>query len=197
MKMTEFRRVVTGHDANGKAIVVSDETASQYLERPNRPGVRLTNFWISDCMPAEYDGPDETCVGDFTLHPPRNGSVFRCVEFQPEDPEVMKTLDGPSAFAEMGAAANIVQGGRHPFMHRTDSIDYAIVLTGEIWMMMDEPEDDVLLKAGDVLIQRGNNHAWSNRGTETCIIMFVLNDGVTTRDAEGDARTGIPARQGK
>ncbi|CAN0065913.1 unnamed protein product, partial [Chrysoparadoxa australica] len=132
--------------------------------------------------------------GDFSLHPPANGCVYRCVEFQPDDPEVVAKLDGATAFAEMGAAANIVEGARHPFMHRTDSVDYALVLTGEIWMLMDDPEDDVLLKAGDVCIQRGTNHAWSNKGTETCIIMFVLNDGVTTRDATGDARRGIPDR---
>jgi quercetin dioxygenase-like cupin family protein len=119
------------------------------------------------------------------------GSTFRCVEFAPEDPEVMKTLDGKSAFSEMGAGANIVENARHPFTHRTDSLDYAIVLTGEIWMMMDEEEDDLLLKAGDVLIQRGNNHAWSNRGTETCIIAFVLIDGVSQRDAPEDKRKGI------
>ncbi|MEV8467169.1 cupin domain-containing protein [Fluviibacterium sp. DFM31] len=194
--MKEFRRVVTGHDAMGKAIIESDTTATQYLERPNRPGVRLTTFWISNGTPAEYDGATETCTGEFILHPPAMGSVFRCIEFQPEDPEVIAKLDGPAAFAEMGAAANIVQGARHPFMHRTDSVDYALVLSGEIWMLMDEEEDDVLLKAGDVVIQRGTNHAWSNRGTETCIIMFVLNDGVTRRDAEGPERTGIPTRSG-
>ena len=112
----EFRRVVTGHDANGKAIVVSDSTASQYLERPNRPGVRLTNFWIERGSPAEYDGPEETCSGDFVLHPPPLGSTFRCVEFLPEDPEVLKTLDGKAAFSEMGAGSNIVENSRHPFM---------------------------------------------------------------------------------
>ena len=74
-------------------------------------------------------------------------STFRRVEFLPEDPEVMKTLDGKTAFGEMGASANIVEGARHPFMHRADSLDYAIVLSGEIWMMMDDEEDDLLLKA--------------------------------------------------
>ncbi len=190
----EFRRVVTGHDANGKAVVISDSTATQYLERPNRPGVRLTNFWIERGSPAEYDGPEETCTGDFRLHPPPMGSTFRCVEFLPEDPEVLKKLDGRSAFGEMGASANIVEDGRHPFMHRTDSLDYAIVLTGEIWMMMDEEEDDLLLRAGDVLVQRGNNHAWSNRGTEPCVIAFVLIDGVTSRDAPAGKDKGIPSR---
>ena len=85
----EFRRVVTGHDETGKAVVVSDETATQYLERPNRPGVRLTNFWIERGTPAEYDGATETCHGDFILRPPTMGSTFRCVEFLPEDPEVL------------------------------------------------------------------------------------------------------------
>ena len=136
--MREFRRVVTGHDENGKAIVVSDETATHILERPNRPGVRLTNFWKTNSTPAEYDGDPETCEGPFILHPPKHGSVFRCVEFLPEDPEVMAKLDGKSAFAEMGAGDNVVENSRHPWMHRTDSLDYGIVISGEITMMMDD-----------------------------------------------------------
>ena len=187
----EFRRIVTGHDENGKAIVVSDQAATQYLERPNRPGVRLTNLWIERGSPAEFDGPTETCCDDFVLHPPHLGSTFRVIEFRPEDPEVLKTLDGKAAFGEMGAAENIVADGRHPFMHRTDSLDYAIVLSGEIWMVMDEEKDNLLLRAGDTLIQRGNNHAWSNRGTEPCVMAFVLIDGVSQRDAPDCKKKGI------
>ncbi len=187
-----FRRVVTGHDATGTAIIESDAIATQILQRQNRPGVTLTNFWLSDGMPAEYDGELETCTGAFSLHPPAGGSVFRCVEFMPEDPEVLAKLDGKFAFAEMGAAANIVQNARHPFMHRTDILVYAIVLSGEIYMLMDE--DEVHLKAGDVVIQRGTNHAWSNRGTEPCVIVFVLVDGVTRRDAREAEQRGIPVR---
>lgn len=188
----QFRRVVTGHDNNGVACVESDQVADHILQRPNRPGVTLTNFWLSDGTPAEYDGEVETCNGPFILHPPTQGSAFRCVEFMPEDPEVLATLDGPSAFAEMGAGANIVKDARHPFMHRTDSLDYAIILSGEIDMLMDE--EDVHLKAGDVVVQRGTNHAWSNRGTEPCVICFVLIDGVTQRDAKPELSKGIPAR---
>ena len=190
-----YRRVVTGHDKNGAAIIESDQVATQTLERPNRPGVRLTNFWITDQTPAEYDGPTETCLGPLTLKPPARGSVFRCVEFMPEDPEVMAQLssvDGAAAFAEMGAGDNVVRGGRHPWMHRTDSIDYGIVLNGEIWMLMDNEKNDVLLKAGDVVVQRGTNHAWANRGTEPCTIMFVLIDGVTS---SGEGK-GIPLGNG-
>lgn len=185
-----IRRVVTGHDANGVAIIESDETAQQILQRPNRPGVTLTNLWLSNGHPAEYDGPTETCSGPFILHPPADGCVFRTVEFEPEDPDVIATLDGKAAFAEMGAAANIVEGARHPFMHRTDSIDFAVILQGEILMLMDETE--VHLKAGDVVVQRGTNHAWSNRFDKTCIIAFVLVDGVTRRDAPAEEARGIP-----
>ena len=76
-------------------------------------------------------------------------------------------------------------------MHRTDSVDYAIVLSGEIWMVMDDQEDDLLLKAGETLIQRGDDHAWSNRGTEPCVVDFVLIDGVSQRDAPEDQKKGI------
>jgi mannose-6-phosphate isomerase-like protein (cupin superfamily) len=172
----KFRRVVTGHDAGGKAVVVSDAEAFNILQRPSRPGVTLTNLWQTDITPAEFDGAEETVDGPFVLHPPKNGSVFRIVEFEPEDPELLSRLDGKAAFAEMGAAANIVENARHPFMHRTDSVDYAIILQGEITMLLDDSE--VQLKAGDVVVQRGTNHAWSNRGTETCQIAFVLVDAV-------------------
>jgi mannose-6-phosphate isomerase-like protein (cupin superfamily) len=185
-----FRRVVTGHDEKGTAIIESDMPATQILQRANRPGVTLTNFWLSDGTPAEYDGDTETCTGQFVLHPPAAGSVFRCVEFEPEDPAVMATLDGRAAFAEMGAADNIVENARHPFMHRTDSVDYAIILTGEIYMLLDN--EDVHLKAGDVVVQRGTNHAWSNRGSETCIIAFVLIDAVTSRTSEAGQNKAIP-----
>lgn len=170
----QIRRVVTGHDSTGNAIVIEDSYATNVLQRPNRPGVTLTNLWQEMSVPTDYDGATETVKGPLVLHPPKGGVVFRTVEFEPEDPEVLAKLDGKAAFAEMGADANIVENARHPFMHRTDTVDYAIVLKGEIYNMMDDSE--VLLKQGDVLIQRGTNHAWSNRGAESCIIAFVLVD---------------------
>lgn len=170
----KIRRVVTGHDENGVARVILDETAGCILNRPNRPGVTLTNLWQNDKTPADMERHDDPVDGPLILHPPKNGSVFRIVQFDPEDPEQLAKLDGPSAFAEMGAGANVVVGARHPFMHRTDSLDYSIVLSGEIYMMMDE--DECLLKAGDTVVQQGTNHAWSNRGTEPCLIAFILVD---------------------
>jgi mannose-6-phosphate isomerase-like protein (cupin superfamily) len=171
-----IRRVVTGHDADNKAIVISDQIATNILKRPNRPGVTLTNLWQTFETPAHYAGPEETVDGPFVLHPPTNGSVFRYVMFEPEDPEVLATLDGAAAFAEMGAGHNVVKNARHPFMHRTNSVDYAVILTGRIKMLMDDSE--VELATGDVVIQRGTNHAWSNQFDEPCTIAFVLIDGV-------------------
>ena len=170
----KIRRVVTGHDRNGVATVIMDGKARCILQRPNRPGVTLTNLWQSERSPATMERHDDPVIGPLTLHPPKNGSVFRIVQFGPEDPKQLAKLDGKAAFAEMGAGANIVEGARHPFMHRTDSLDYAVVLTGEIYMIMDE--DEYLLKAGDVVVQQGTNHAWSNRGSEPCQIAFILID---------------------
>lgn len=170
-----IRRVVTGHDENGKAIIVADGTATNILSRPNRPGVTLTNFWQTFATPADYDGPEETVDGPLVLQPPANGSVFRFVTFDPEDPEVLAKLDGKAAFAEMGAAHNIQPNDRHPFMHRTESVDYAVIVSGKIKMLMDDSE--VTLSAGDVVVQRGTNHAWSNQFDEPCTIAFVLIDG--------------------
>ena len=172
----KIRRVITGHDKNGKAICVSDEMATEILQRDSRPGVTLTNFWQSKTTPSEYDGAEETLGGPFILHPPKNGSIFRMVEFEPEDPEVLKNLDGKEAFSEMGASNAIVENARHPFMHRTDSVDYAIIVRGQITMLLDDSE--VVLKQGDVVVQRGTNHAWSNKSNETCLIAFVLVDAV-------------------
>lgn len=170
----KIRRVVTGHDENGRATVIMDSDATCILQRSNRPGVTLTNLWQVDSTPAHMERHDDPVEGPLILHPPENGSIFRIVQFDPEDPEVLARLDGKAAFAEMGAAANVVEDARHPFMHRTDSVDYAVVLTGEIYMMMDD--EDYLLKAGDTVVQQGTNHAWSNRGTEPCQIAFILVD---------------------
>lgn len=175
-----FRRVVTGLDDQGKAVRVSDGEATTILERPSRPGVRLTDLWKTSESPALYDGPEETVADPLILHPPAQGTVFRIVEFQPEDPDVIATVDGRAAFSAMGASDNVVEGARHPYMHKTDSVDYIIVLSGEITMLLDD--EDVQLQTGDVVIQRGTNHAWANRGTEPCVLAAVLVDGRSKDD---------------
>jgi mannose-6-phosphate isomerase-like protein (cupin superfamily) len=170
------RRVITGHDENGKAIVIEDSAATNILERPERPGVALTDLWKTTMTPASWNEDGDPVSGPLVLRPPENGTVLRVLEFWPEDPEVLAKLDGKTAFGAMGASDNVVEDTRHPFMHKTNTVDYAIVIEGEIDMLMDETS--VHLKQGDVLIQRGTNHAWSNRGSDVCRIAFVLIDGV-------------------
>lgn len=169
------RRLITGHDENGKAICIEDGPAANVLERPNRPGVALTNIWQTDTAPADVHREGDPVAGEFVLHPPTGGTVFRVIEFHPEDPDVLAKLDGAAAFAEMGASGNVIEGARHPFMHRTETVDYAVVLSGEITMMLDDT--DYLLKAGDTVVQRGTNHAWSNQSDDVCVMAFVLIDG--------------------
>ena len=173
MDIRPIRRVVTGHDARGRAVVVMDGPAGAVLHRPSRPGVALTDLWATSDPPSARprgDPADRPVV----LHPPAGGTVFRIVQFDPEDPEALALTDGTAAFTAMGAAGAVVAGARHPYMHRTDTVDYAVVLQGSITMLLDD--EDVELSAGDVVIQNATNHAWANRGQAPCLVAFVLVD---------------------
>jgi mannose-6-phosphate isomerase-like protein (cupin superfamily) len=167
------RRVVTGHDENGKAIIIFDSAAPNAVER--HPGTGATHLWRTFATPADNSGSEDSATGEVRLAPPEGGSVFRIVEFGPEgdtprEPRSAETARSLGAHVPEGAAL------RHPGSHRTDTIDYAVVISGEIDMWLDDEKDDVHLKAGDVIIQRGTNHAWVNRGTEPCKIAFILID---------------------
>jgi len=167
------RRVVTGHDAQGRAVVMMDGLAASVLNRPSRPDVALTNLWATGDRPTTRTDHDPV-DGPVVLPPPPGGTVFRIVQFDPEDPEALARADGTAAFADLGAAGNVVASQRHPYMHRTETVDYAVVLQGSITMLLDD--EDVELTVGDVIIQNGTNHAWANRGTAPCLIAFVLID---------------------
>jgi quercetin dioxygenase-like cupin family protein len=185
------RRVVTGHDANGRSIVVSDGPAPLVHRKPNDPDWSSTDIFRTDASPARIVAqPAETTEGPRRQLPTKRGSVIRINHFPPESEAIrsMSTEQSRQAFASLGneSAATFAKGGRHPLMHRTETIDYAIVLSGEITMLLDEGE--VLLKAGDVLVQCGTNHAWSNRSNAPAVVCFVLLDGEfepSLRDALG------------
>jgi mannose-6-phosphate isomerase-like protein (cupin superfamily) len=176
----EFRRVVTGHDDSGKAVVVSDGPAPFVHVNPTDPDWYSADIWRTTETPAKIAArPEEPTLGPRRQMPDKRGSVIRINHFSPE-PEAVRLMtpdDSRKAFASLGneKAATFGRGGRHPLMHRTETIDYAIVLSGEIIMLLDEGE--VLLKAGDVLVQCGTNHAWSNRSGAPCVVAFVLLDG--------------------
>jgi quercetin dioxygenase-like cupin family protein len=173
MDIRPIRRVVTGHDAQGRAVVVMDQPARRVLHRPTRPGVCVTDLWATSGRPAAWAGGDPA-DRPVVLHPPPDGTVFRVIQFDPEDPDVLARTDGAAAFAAMGAEGTVIAGARHPYMHRTATVDYAVVLQGSITMLLDD--EDVELSAGDVVIQNGTSHAWSNRGQAPCLMAFVLID---------------------
>lgn len=140
----QVRRVVTGHDENGHAMVKIDEITKNVTEL--RTGLLQTVIWTSDQSPASNDG-DEDMGARPVGTALKGGTVFRIIEYG------------------VGVA---------PRVHRTDSLDYILILSGEIYMQIDDKE--TLLKAGDVLVQRGNVHNWANRGPEKCVLAAILID---------------------
>ena len=177
----EIRRVVTTHDETGKAIVLSDRPTPYKTVRQDS-GITSRLIWVTDRTPADISSPDDRGGAKIGIAPPIGGSVFRFVDFPPASEEMMAKLD-PELMAKQvgeGHAAGRAWPPRHPFMHRTRTCDYAIVMSGEIDMLLDDSE--IHLKAGDVLVQQGTNHAWVNRGTEPCRIAFVLIDAVEPLD---------------
>ncbi len=139
----QIRRVVTGHTADGRAKVEVDEIAKNVIS--NRPGASSCVVWSTKGFPVDNDGFNDPTAGDFKTTVD-GGTVFRIVRYAP---------------------------GVAPRNHRTDSIDYAVVISGAIDMELDDGVI-VKLKAGDVLVQRGTIHNWVTRGSEACVIAFVL-----------------------
>jgi quercetin dioxygenase-like cupin family protein len=173
----KVRRVVTGHDKNGKAIVISDGDAPSVRTNPLRPGHVSTDIWKTDSAPVVIRAnPKDPTVGPRQIHPPKSGTIIRIAELQPEPPELrnMTPEQAREVFKSMGNE-KAWSGSRHPMMHRTQTLDYAVVLEGEITMLLDD--EDVHLKQGDVVIQCGTNHAWSNRSDKPCKMLYVLIDG--------------------
>jgi naringenin degradation protein FdeH len=170
-----IRRVVTVVDDDGKAVVLFDGDNPHKMARANRNSVARL-LWMTDGSPAAISGTADRAAASVGIAPPAGGSIFRIVDFPPITPAIEK-LDPNQMQSELGRhAPKRGLPPRHPLMHRTRTVDYAIVMEGEIDMLLDDSE--IHLKAGDVLIQQGTNHAWVNRGSETCRIAFVLIDAM-------------------
>jgi len=167
----DVRRVVTTVDKNGKAVVLFDGANPHKVVRPNR-SVTSRLLWVTDQTPADISGPADRAAVTIGIGPPHGGSVFRIIDIPPTPPEIDK-LDNDYLHKQIGDhAPKKGLPPRHPLMHRTLTIDYAIIMQGEIDMLLDDSE--LHLKAGDVVVQQGTNHAWVNRGSEPCRIVFVL-----------------------
>ncbi len=166
-----FRRVVTGHDEAGKSVFIFDGDATAVKEMASMPGLALTDLWQTGGAPADNTGDADAADRPVVLEPPANGTIFRIVEFPP-DGAWRDEADAADAFGSLGAGHAPVEGSDDPMMHRTSTVDYLIVLKGEIWAILDDSE--VCLKQGDVMIQRGTNHSWSVRTDEPCLLAAVL-----------------------
>lgn len=165
------RRVLTGHDADGKSTFIADGLAPNVKEMASMPGLALTDLWETSGAPARNDGKADAAKRPVRLEPPKNGTILRIVEFPP-DSAWRENADARAAFKSIGAGHAKDKASSDPMMHKTSTVDYIVVLKGEIHAIMEKGE--TLLRPGDVLVQRGTNHSWSVRGNEPCIVAAIL-----------------------
>jgi len=170
--MRKPRRVVTGHNAQGKSIVLFDDT-------PPHAAGPVMEIWATDETPASNRGKADASDRPMRLQPPTRGSLFRYFAVAPEseaaalDPQARAALVR-QMFARIGAEDALVDTTRHPGMHTTRTIDYIVLLSGKVTLLLDEGE--VELEPFDVVVQRGTNHAWANHGTEPALLVGILID---------------------
>lgn len=153
------RRLVTAVDKEGLSYIAEDRDSPHVKAVANTPSFAVTELWRSHTIPVDNKGPIDDGLGIIELTPPSQGAVFRYVEFPPDT----DWLDNPDAPDSQ--------------VHTTASIDFAIVVSGEIYAVLDKGES--LMRAGDVLIQRGTRHSWSNRGNKPAVMAFALISGTT------------------
>jgi hypothetical protein len=165
------RRVLTGHDAQGRSTFIADGPAPNVKEMSAMPGLALTDLWETAGAPASNAGDKDAADRPVHLEPPKGGTILRIVEFPP-DSAWRQGTDGKAGFQSIGAGHAQDRHSADPMMHKTSTVDYIIVLKGEIYAIMETGEK--LLRAGDVLVQRGTNHSWSVRTSEPCIVAAVL-----------------------
>lgn len=171
------RRIVVV-DENDRSKVISDGPSPDVRTDPARPGFASTRIWVTDRTPARIEGVRESLHMPHKLEPPPAGSVCRVVTFPPD-----ATWQGrvgarevEAWFAAVGslAASTYSPGAPHPYMQKTRTLDFCLILEGEITLILDKEE--VHLKAGDTVVQRGTNHAWSNRSDKPCVIAISSHD---------------------
>lgn len=172
MDMRSTRRIITGHDSRGKAVVLFDDL----VPAKQRGGNGVTLFWVTSEFPVDAAGSADRAQTPVGVPPPASGTVFRVVDFAPASPHAAP-VDHIAILRAMGIDPATQGYARHANTHRTKTIDYAIVLDGEIDMLLDDSE--IHVKAGDVLVQQATNHAWVNNGTKPCRIAFILIDART------------------
>ncbi|MFL2755294.1 MAG: cupin domain-containing protein [Gammaproteobacteria bacterium] len=169
-----MRRIVTGHNEEGKSIITIDGPPARSLSE-NEGG--LYELWNTDGKEINTLDDIDRADSEVLLSPPDGGTKFRYFQINPTPEGVPADLieaATAAAFEKMGAAHHRVDTTRHPAMHKTKTIDYIILLKGDVTLLLDEEEVD--LKPFDVVVQRGTNHAWVNNGSETALFIAVLID---------------------
>ena len=177
-KPKPVRRIVTVDDEEGKSVAIADGPSPDVRTDPARPGYSSTRIWVTDRTPARIKGVRETLDTPHTIEPPPGGSVCRVVTFPPDESFRGKVgaREVQAFFAAMGSPRASTYGpdAPHPYMQKTRTLDFCLVIEGEITLVLDHEE--VQLKAGDTVVQRGTNHAWSNRSGKPCTIAFSSHD---------------------
>jgi mannose-6-phosphate isomerase-like protein (cupin superfamily) len=179
MSLPPIHRVVTGHDPQGKAVVSNNGPLPTVVEVKAIPGTIFHEVWSTMGTPAPVDNSPDPSTGPLSLLPPKRGTRIRFVDIPPDTAEFLAqgAARMKDAFNQIGDthASTVNAKSPHPLMHRTESIDYGVVIEGELTLVLDDSE--VALKPGSVVVQRGTNHAWANRSDRPCRMLFVLIDG--------------------
>lgn len=169
-----MRRIITGHNKEGRSIITLDGPPARSI---GEDVGGLFEIWNTDGNIIDTTDAIDRADSDIILSPPKNGSKFRYFQINPTPEgvpmELMQEIAG-EAFEKIGAAHHRVDTSKHPAMHKTDTIDYIILLKGDVTLILDEEE--VRLKPHDVVVQRGTNHAWVNNGAEPALLIAALID---------------------
>ena len=177
-KTKAIRRLVTIDKEDGSSTAIQDGPSPDVRTDPARPGFASTRIWVTDRSPARLQGVRESLDMPHTREPPPQGSVCRIVSFPPDDGFIRKVSakDVQGYFESMGSPGASTHHAKasHPYMQKTWTLDFCLVLEGRITLILDTQE--VHLEAGDTVVQRGTNHAWSNRSDQTCVIAFSSHD---------------------
>lgn len=171
--LPDIRRIVTGNNAHGDSYIMEDRPANAIVTTPKRPGYRVVNIWRTQGMPVNLNETD-TILEQKGILPPENGTILRVIDFPPEPKDsnaLRKQLE--ATFNGLYSDANYKKH-QYPGTHQTETLDYAIILEGEIIAKLDK--DETVMREGDILIQRGTTHAWVNRSNKTARVAFILID---------------------
>lgn len=183
-ELPPIERVVTGHRPDGAAHIASRGPLPSVHRLDAIPGTVFHEVWSTSSTPAVVDNGDDPTLGMLALAPPRGGTRIRFVDIPPDSEDFLRhgAAAMKAAFASIGdeKASTVRADSPHPLMHRTETIDYGVLIQGELVLVLDD--DEVVLRPGSVVVQRGTNHAWANRSGQMARMLFVLIDGAFAPD---------------